>query len=121
MNYSGRLALIKITLIAMIVYTAIYIKLPGWLLRAVEKLSKAFLWTSSDEVWGGKCLLAWGRVKCPLWLGGLGILDLRRFGRALQVRWLWLRRSTQLEHGSVYRLMKMKHLGHSSKHPPTGC
>jgi hypothetical protein len=94
MNYSGRLALIKITLIAMIVYTAIYIKLPGWLLRAVEKLSKAFLWTSSDEVWGGKCLLAWGRVKCPLWLGGLGILDLRCFGRALQVRWLWLRRST---------------------------
>jgi hypothetical protein len=92
MNHSGRLALIKTTLIAMTFYTTICIKLLGWLLCAVDKFSKDFMWIGSDEVWGSKCLLAWGRVKCHLQLGGLGILDLRRFDRALQVLWLWLRR-----------------------------
>jgi hypothetical protein len=43
-----------------------------------------------DEVQGGKCLLAWKKVQRPLGLGGLGILDLRLFGSALRIRWLWL-------------------------------
>jgi hypothetical protein len=50
MNRRGRLALIKTTLIAMTVYTAICIKLSGWLLRVVEKLTKAFMSIDSDEV-----------------------------------------------------------------------
>jgi hypothetical protein len=85
MNCSNRLAHIKSTLIAMTFYTTICIKLTRWLLWVVEKLTKAFLWTGSDEVQGGKCLLAWGRVQHPLRLGGLGILDLCLFGHALQV------------------------------------
>lgn len=36
--------------------------------------------------------MAWLRVCGPLDLGGLGIVDLQRFGYALRMRWLWQRR-----------------------------
>jgi len=43
----------------------------------------------------GKCKVAWETVCRPTELGGLGVIDLRRAGFALRVRWLWLRRSDQ--------------------------
>ena len=39
---------------------------------------------------GGKCKVAWKRALRPTKLGGLGILDLQRFSRALRIRWVWL-------------------------------
>jgi hypothetical protein len=90
MHRSGRLALIKSTLAAMLVYLVISIELPLWLLKAFERIMKAFLSMGTDEVKGGKCLVAWSRVQRPLLLGGLSILDFRLLGRALRLRWLWL-------------------------------
>jgi hypothetical protein len=40
---------------------------------------------------GGKCKVNWSGVCRPLHCGGLGIIDLERFGRALCLRWLWLK------------------------------
>ena len=37
--------------------------------------------------------MAWPRVCRPPDLGGLGIIDLDRFGFALRLRWLWLRKT----------------------------
>jgi hypothetical protein len=51
---------------------------------------KAFLWIGTNVVQGGECLMVWSRVKPPLHLGGLGILDLKLIGMALRLRWLWL-------------------------------
>jgi hypothetical protein len=53
MHHSGRLVLVKTTLSAM---------LSTWLRKAFEKVMKEFLWSGSDEVQGGKCLVAWSRV-----------------------------------------------------------
>jgi hypothetical protein len=58
MNCSGRLELIKSTLTAMVVYISICMGLPPWVIKALEKIMKAFLWTGFDIVQGGKCLLA---------------------------------------------------------------
>jgi hypothetical protein len=45
----------------------------------------SFLWTGSDMVQRGKCLVTWDRVQRPLHLGGgLGMLDLRLLGIALR-------------------------------------
>jgi hypothetical protein len=44
---------------------------------------KDFLWTGTDEVQGGKCLVVWCQVQWLLHLGGLGVVDLRLMGRAL--------------------------------------
>jgi hypothetical protein len=57
-------------------------------IKVLEKIFKAFLWTGIDVVDGGKCLVAWGWVQQPMHLGGLGVLDLQLMGIAMRVRWL---------------------------------
>lgn len=57
---------------------------------------KAFLWSGTDVVSGGKCAVAWPLVQPPLHLGGLGVLDLCLFGDALRLRWLWSQRTNTL-------------------------
>ena len=59
-------------------------------LKAVDKIRRNFLWRGRKETNGGHCLIAWPKVSRPKELGGLGILDLQKFGWALRVRWLWL-------------------------------
>lgn len=68
------------------------IQLPPWAIRALTKIMKAFLWTGTEVLSNGKCMVAWPLVQCPLHLGGLGILDLELFGYALRLRWLWTQR-----------------------------
>jgi hypothetical protein len=67
----------------MAVFIAICISLPSWVIKALEKMLKAFLWSGMDIVQGSKCLLAWKRVQRPRHLGGLGILDLSLFSSVL--------------------------------------
>jgi hypothetical protein len=94
MNRSGRLALIRKTLLVIPIYVSIGMGLPRWVHNVLIKLMKAFLWSGSGEVQGGKCLVAWHVVHHPRQLGGLGILDLKVFGRALRLWWIWLQRTT---------------------------
>jgi hypothetical protein len=58
MHRSGRLALIKSTLMAIPIYTSISVGLPSWMRQAMEKIMKAFLWTVTDTIPQGKCLVA---------------------------------------------------------------
>jgi hypothetical protein len=88
MNQSGQLALIKSTMTAIPFHASISIGLPQWVLKALTKITKAFIWTHSDVVQGGKCLVPWGGIQRPLDLSGLDILDLNRFDMALRVHWL---------------------------------
>jgi hypothetical protein len=62
MHCSGCLALIKSTLSAIPMYTAMSHDLPAWLLKSFVKISKAFLWTGMEVVNGGKCSVASCRV-----------------------------------------------------------
>jgi hypothetical protein len=53
MHCSGRLVLVKSTLSAIPMYTAINLELPSWLHQAFEKIMKSFLWSSTNQVQGG--------------------------------------------------------------------
>jgi hypothetical protein len=90
---SSRLTLIKTTLCVVLVYTSISIAVPKWLVKAIQEILKAFLWSGSKLLQNGKCSVAWTRLQRPLHLGGLRIMDLRLLGIALRARWLWLHRS----------------------------
>jgi hypothetical protein len=93
MNKSGRLALIKSTLSAIPIHTCFVLDMPPWFVKALYKIFKAFLWSGTDVVQGGTCVMAWVRVQRLLALGGLGILDSQRLGIALRTHWLWLQRT----------------------------
>lgn len=87
MNLAGRSTLVTATLSAMPVYISMAVCLSPWAIERIDKCRRAFLWTGSNAVAGGKCKVAWRLVRIPKELGGLGIVDLRRLGIALRLRW----------------------------------
>jgi hypothetical protein len=76
---AGRTTLTKTTLSAIPVHVSI--------------CCRAFLWSGTERMSGGKCKIAWPLVCAPNEYGGLGITDLRILGFALRLRWEWLRRT----------------------------
>jgi hypothetical protein len=66
MHHSGRLTLIKKTLAAILVYSAISHTFSPKVLKAFRKIFRAFLWSGSDSVHGSKCIVAWYKVQRPL-------------------------------------------------------
>ncbi|GJM91592.1 hypothetical protein PR202_ga07979 [Eleusine coracana subsp. coracana] len=80
-------------MVATIIYHAMALDLPPWAIKAMEKIMRNYIWRGRKEANGGHCMIAWPKVARPKELGGLGVADLKRLGCALQVRWLWLKRT----------------------------
>jgi hypothetical protein len=60
----------------------------------VDKFRRAFIWSGSETVQGGRCLVARKKVTRPVELGGLGILDLTTLGYGPRLRWEWQARTS---------------------------
>ena len=67
--------------------------LPKWVIKAVDKTRRGFLWKGQEQANGGNCLVSWERVHRPLEFGGLGIHNLEKLGWALRIRWLWAQKT----------------------------
>lgn len=93
MNLAGRSTLVAATLSAIPVYVSMAMCLSPWAIECIDRCRRAFLWTGGPSVAGGQCKVAWRLVCAPKELGGLGLIDLRRLGVALRLRWEWLRRT----------------------------
>lgn len=93
LNTMGRAVLVQSTLLAIPVHLSIAVCLSPWAIDRIDKLRRAFIWSGFDSVGAGKCRVAWEIMCRPKELGGLGIIDLRRFGLALRLRWDWVWKS----------------------------
>ena len=93
MNRSGRLIMVRVVLTAVPIYLMIEMDLPKWVIRAIDKQRRGFLWKGQEQANGGNCLVAWENVLRPLQYGGLGIHNLETLGWALRIRWLWAQKN----------------------------
>ena len=71
------------------IYLMTSIKAPKQMVEDIDKMRRHFLWAGDSELTGGKCKVAWTTVAKPVEYGGLGIIELDKFSRALRLRWLW--------------------------------
>lgn len=85
--------MVKSVLTAQPIYHLTVFPVQKWLLKKIDKLRRGFLWKGNnpEACSGGHCLINWSTTCQPKNKGGLGILNLERFARALRIRWLWMR------------------------------
>ncbi|WVZ87439.1 hypothetical protein U9M48_034075 [Paspalum notatum var. saurae] len=86
---AGRLTLVKSVITSQAVYLLSSLRVPKDLMKCVDAKRHHFLWAGMERLTGGKCKVNWIRSARPKACGGLGILHLARFARALRLRWLW--------------------------------
>jgi hypothetical protein len=90
LNRAGHLVLVNSVLSSLVLHHMTVFQLSKWALKRIDRIRRRFLWHGADSAWSGHCLVHWKRVTQPKRIGGLGILDLARFNKALRLHWPWL-------------------------------
>jgi hypothetical protein len=89
-SYPGRELLVKNVLNSMPTHFLTIFKLPQWAILSIDRFRKSF-WRGKGHAQFivGHCLVNWITCTRPRSLGGLGIKDIEKIGRALRMKWLW--------------------------------
>ena len=95
LTHGGRLILVQSVLSAIAIFHLLSLEPPACVFKAIDKISRAFLWKGTEVVEGGKCLVNWPTVCQPKSVGGLGILDLEILSKAFRARWAWKLRASE--------------------------
>lgn len=74
LNRAGRHVLVKVVLSSIPIYSMLSLDLPKWVLKAIDKRRRGFLWKGQNNANGGSCPFAWEAVARPIQFGGLAFL-----------------------------------------------
>lgn len=88
LSKAGRLTLIKSTLSSMANYQMTCIKLPSSVVNQIEGVARNFLW-QKEENKKGMHLVAWEKIRKPLWAGGLGVKNLLLTNKVFLTKLCW--------------------------------
>jgi hypothetical protein len=91
LNKTDRLTLVNYVLSTRVLYHMIVFPLSKWAIKKFDKIRRNFLRHDSEEARQSHCLVNWKRIQRPKKLGGLGVMDLAEFNRALRLRWQWFK------------------------------
>lgn len=83
----GRLTLLNSVLSAIPTYWMSVFKLPKWVIKAIKRVRRDFLWSGPDIDKPGCRLISWKVICRAREQGGWGILDLNNFNLALLGKW----------------------------------
>jgi hypothetical protein len=90
LNKAGHHALVNSVLFFVVTCHMMVFHLSKWALKKINRIRRRFLWHGADSARHGCGLVHWKRVTQPKRLGGLSVMDLDHFNKALRLRWLWL-------------------------------
>lgn len=86
----GRLVVVKSVLVTIPIYAFMALDTTAWVIKAIDKRQRAFLWKGTDNVTRGHCLVACPAVCKPTEFRGLGLHNRLVLGNTLRIQWLWL-------------------------------
>ncbi|XP_039123614.1 uncharacterized protein LOC120260240 [Dioscorea cayenensis subsp. rotundata] len=89
LSIGGRLTLVNSVLTALPTYWMSLYRLPMWVIKAIDRIRRDFLWSGPDVDHPGCRLVAWRNICRAKEQGGWRILELSTFNLALLGKWRW--------------------------------
>ncbi|KAJ4805062.1 RNA-directed DNA polymerase (reverse transcriptase)-related family protein [Rhynchospora pubera] len=89
LSRAGRLVLAASVLSTIPIFFMSVFKLHVWVVRAMDRLRRDFLWKGTTVPARGVHLLSWDRVCLPKNFDGFGLLNLSLHNLCLLLRWWW--------------------------------